>query len=186
MQIRHAEGLLHPTSQGAAGFVGSHLVQQLLEKGYTVHGTVRSLMPRDSRWTHLNQLAAALPGSLKLFRADLLEQNSFDEAVKGCRVIFHTAYVFIMLLLWNAQRFCLQDSVLVRLVSHSCDFCQHIAAPELRSPFIIDVPDPQKDLIDPALQGTRSVLASALAHKDTIQRVILTSSVAGEPLLLGP
>jgi hypothetical protein len=26
------------------------------------------------------------------------------------------------------------------------------------SPFVIDVPDPQKDLVDPAVQGTRAVM----------------------------
>ena len=72
--------------------MGTHLVQQLLEKGYTVHATVRSLVETEGKYEHLKQLAAALPGSLKLFKADLLTEGSFDKAVAGCKVVFHTAY----------------------------------------------------------------------------------------------
>ena len=53
-----------------------------------------------------------------------------------------------------------------------------------RSPFIIQVEDTQRDLIDPAVKGTRNVLAAAAKAKASVQRVVLTSSVAG-PHLLG-
>ncbi len=45
------------------------------------------------------------------------------------------------------------------------------------SPFTLRVRDPQADLIDPALKGTRNVLASADAT-ESVERVVLTSSVA--------
>jgi len=46
------------------------------------------------------------------------------------------------------------------------------------SPFkLYDVTDPQKELIDPAVQGTINVLASA-AKTGSVKRVVLTSSVA--------
>lgn len=48
-----------------------------------------------------------------------------------------------------------------------------------RSPFIIQVEDTQRDLIDPAVKGTRNVLAAAAKAKASVQRVVLTSSVAG-------
>lgn len=53
------------------------------------------------------------------------------------------------------------------------DFVFHVA-----SPFVIDVPDPQKDLIEPAVDGTRNVFSSIEKHKDSIKKVILTSSAA--------
>lgn len=46
------------------------------------------------------------------------------------------------------------------------------------SPFRIDVEDPQRDLIEPAVQGTRNVLASVAKHKNTVKRTVITSSVA--------
>lgn len=44
--------------------------------------------------------------------------------------------------------------------------------------------DPQKDLLDPALKGTTTVLRSAAKSKDSIKRIVLTSSVAGAPQAL--
>lgn len=47
------------------------------------------------------------------------------------------------------------------------------------SPFFIAVKDdPHKELVEPAVHGTRNVLSSVAKSKDTIKRVILTSSVA--------
>ena len=66
------------------------MVAQLLEKGYTVHGTVRSLQD-ETRLAHLHRLGAALPGTLQLLEADLLRPGSFDAAVQGCQCVIHTA-----------------------------------------------------------------------------------------------
>ena len=75
---------------GATGYLGSELVKQLLQKGYDVHATVRA--PENKQTVqHLLNLADALPGNLKLFKANLLQPNAFDEAVMGCQYVFHTA-----------------------------------------------------------------------------------------------
>lgn len=79
---------------GATGFIASWLVKLLLEKGYTVHGTVRD--PADKEKTkHLLELPNA-SDKLHLFKADLLEEGSYDEAIKGCGGVFHTASPFFM------------------------------------------------------------------------------------------
>jgi dihydroflavonol-4-reductase len=52
-----------------------------------------------------------------------------------------------------------------------CDVVMHVA-----SPYVIDVEDPQRDLIDPALTGTLTVLQAANAAR--AKRVVLTSSTA--------
>lgn len=75
---------------GGTGYLGSELVKQLLQKGFDVHATVRK-PDNKSAVQHLLKLADALPGNLKLFKADLLEPNAFDEAIQGCQYIFHTA-----------------------------------------------------------------------------------------------
>ena len=83
---------------GAAGFVGSEIVHQLLAKGYDVVATARSVDDdgRKGRCSHLVALAAVLPGTLTLVAADLLKEGSFDEAVKGCDFIFHVASPFVL------------------------------------------------------------------------------------------
>ena len=45
------------------------------------------------------------------------------------------------------------------------------------SPYIVTVKDPQRDLVDPAVDGTKAVLEAAKAA-GTVKRVVLTSSVA--------
>ncbi len=121
---------------GANGYIASWLVKYLLEQGFTVHGSVR-----DSRNTdkvgHLLKLGEAHPGQLQLFDADLLREGSFDAAMAGCQVVFHTA-----------------------------------------SPFIVrGIKDPQAQLVEPALSGTRNVLQAA-NRCDSVKRVVLTTSVA--------
>ena len=55
---------------------------------------------------------------------------------------------------------------------NGCELVMHTA-----SPFFLKVKDPQKDLIEPALNGTINVLES-VSKAGTVKRVVLTSSVA--------
>lgn len=121
---------------GAGGYIASWIIEYLLEKGYRVRGTVRSLAAND-RLAHLESMAKHYEGRLELFEADLLRHGSFQKAMDGCELIFHTA-----------------------------------------SPFKISgIKDPQKELIDPALEGTRNVFLS-VEETPSVKRVVLTSSVA--------
>ncbi|WP_420616193.1 NAD-dependent epimerase/dehydratase family protein [Candidatus Palauibacter sp.] len=80
---------------GANGYVASWLVKRLLELGIDVHGTVRD--PRDpARTGHLRTIARGRPGTLSLFRADLLDPDGFDRAMAGCPLVFHTASPLIV------------------------------------------------------------------------------------------
>lgn len=47
----------------------------------------------------------------------------------------------------------------------------------MASPFKIKVADPQKDLVEPALNGTKNFLAAA-AQQPTLKTVVVTSSIA--------
>ncbi|BFG20277.1 hypothetical protein CerSpe_065510 [Prunus speciosa] len=74
---------------GASGFIASWLVKLLLERAYIVKATV--LDPNDPKKTeHLLALEGAKE-RLHLFKADLLEEGSFDAVVDGCEGVFHTA-----------------------------------------------------------------------------------------------
>lgn len=79
---------------GATGYVASSLIQRLLAGGHTVQATVRN--PEDtSKTAHLT----ALPGAadrLKLFKADLTDAASFDDAISGCKYVFHVASPFTL------------------------------------------------------------------------------------------
>lgn len=120
---------------GATGYVAGRLVEKLLTEGITVHAAVRT--PDNKEKTQfLDALAEKLPGSIKYFKSDLLDEGSYDEAMSGCEVVYHTA-----------------------------------------SPFSLQVNDPQKDLVDPALKGTRNVLESA-NRTESVKRVVVTSSCA--------
>ncbi|KAJ4843818.1 hypothetical protein Tsubulata_014020 [Turnera subulata] len=79
---------------GANGYIGSWLVKVLLERGYMVHATVRDpdkMRPQFSaKLLHLISLWGG-GERLRLFKADLQEEGSFDEAVEGCDGVFHVA-----------------------------------------------------------------------------------------------
>ncbi|KAK9667095.1 hypothetical protein RND81_14G232800 [Saponaria officinalis] len=74
---------------GASGFLASWIVKRLLLSGYFVVGTVRDPSD-DKKLEHLWKLEGAKE-RLKLVKADLKEQGSFDDAVFGCEGVFHTA-----------------------------------------------------------------------------------------------
>ena len=117
---------------GATGYVAGWIVKRLLEDGLTVHAPVRNPDNIDSL-KYLDAISANSKGTIKYFKADLLNDGSYDEAMKGCELVFHTA-----------------------------------------SPFINTVKDPQKDLVDPALIGTKNVLGS-VNHTESVLRVVLTT-----------
>ncbi|XAR50474.1 Cinnamoyl-CoA reductase [Bertholletia excelsa] len=64
------------------------MVKLLLEKGYSVRGTVRN--PDDAKNDHLRDLEGAKE-RLTLCKADLLDFESLREAINGCDGVFHTA-----------------------------------------------------------------------------------------------
>lgn len=78
---------------GATGYVAGWIVKKLLEAGLTVHAPVRSPEKKD-KIQHLIDLTENLPGELKFFKADLLEEGSYREAMIDCGTVFHTASPF--------------------------------------------------------------------------------------------
>lgn len=120
---------------GATGYVAGWLVKQLLEAGLTVHAAVRN-PSKTEKIAHLERIAASSKGSIRYFKADLLDEGSYAEAMEGCELVYHTA-----------------------------------------SPFTSNFDDPQKDLVDPAVLGTKNVLEQA-NKTGSVKRVVLTSSCA--------
>lgn len=84
-QQRHQRVLV----TGASGFIASHIVSQLLSRGYEVHGTVRDAND-PTKTAHLTCLAGAAE-RLSLYSADLTCPGCFNEAIQGCDAVIHTA-----------------------------------------------------------------------------------------------
>jgi len=78
---------------GATGYVAGWLVEKLLDEGHAVHAPVRD-PDNEEKLKYLNALASEAPGTIRYYRADLLEQGSYAEAMKGCELVFHTASPF--------------------------------------------------------------------------------------------
>jgi len=76
---------------GGSGFVGSHVILQLLNTGHIVRTTVRSLT-REQSVREMLRDAGADPGDrLLFFAADLLRDEGWAEAVAGCDYVIHVA-----------------------------------------------------------------------------------------------
>lgn len=70
---------------GGNGYIASMLIKMLLNEGYVVKTTVRHPEDKESN-SHLEDLKKL--GTLEVFRADLSEEGSYDEAVAGCDYAF--------------------------------------------------------------------------------------------------
>jgi len=80
---------------GCSGFIALHLVQQLLDKSYTVVGTVRSTSDENKmapllemQKKHGEDKFRIVPG------VDCTKPETFEAAVAGCAGVFHTASPF--------------------------------------------------------------------------------------------
>lgn len=75
---------------GASGFIGTHMVRELISRGYTVRATVRDAK-NDKRTAHIVAQAAEAPERLTLHSADLMNPGAFDDIIAGCHTVFHVA-----------------------------------------------------------------------------------------------
>src|ERR1041385_4461426 len=79
---------------GGSGFVGVYCILQLLEAGYRVRTSVRSL-ERESDVRAMLKTGGAEPGEgLSFVAADLNSDAGWSEAVSGCDYVLHVASPF--------------------------------------------------------------------------------------------
>lgn len=134
---------------GANGYIGSHVVDVLLQEGYNVRGSVRAEKP----W--LNKLFDERHGKGRFETAivsSLNDEAAFDEAVKGVAGIVH-----VVCCVWKTK----------------------LGGPSDRGLQASDVslsPDPDT-VIPNVVAGTLLVLKSA-AKTPSVKSVVLTSSSA--------
>lgn len=88
-----SEGLVVVT--GASGYIGSHVVANLLTKGRKVRATVRNADDPE-RVDHLRNMVISEGGGLEIVEMDLFDSESVDTAIAGCTDVIHTAAVVIV------------------------------------------------------------------------------------------
>lgn len=76
---------------GGTGFVGAHCIVQLLQQGYTVRTTIRSLNKKSEVIDMLKSGDVKSTDALSFVDADLLNDRHWDEAMKGCDYVLHIA-----------------------------------------------------------------------------------------------
>lgn len=119
---------------GASGFIAAHVVQQLVEQGYKVIGTVRSDAKGDF---FKKQYGDKFDYEIV---KDISTLDAFDHVFKA-----HPDIVYVL----------------------------HTA-----SPFHFKSTDHEKDLLIPAINGTRSALTAADKFGANVKKVVITSSLA--------
>lgn len=79
---------------GGTGFVGVHVVLRLLQAGYQVRTTVRSLEREAEVRSMLRHADVEAGDRLSFARADLMHDAGWPEAVAGSRFVHHVASPF--------------------------------------------------------------------------------------------
>src|SRR3990167_999964 len=74
---------------GADGFIGSHLVQLLVEMGCDVRSF--AFYNSFSSWGWLDDLPSHIKNNIEVILGDVRDPHGIRSAVKGCHVIFHLA-----------------------------------------------------------------------------------------------
>ena len=78
---------------GGTSYIGKHVISQLIEKDYSVRTTVRDKSKieeiKGDIEKHLNKQIA-----LDIHVADLIKDEGWNEAIKGCDAIIHVAGPF--------------------------------------------------------------------------------------------
>ena len=75
---------------GATGYIGLHCVQQLLNQGYAVNGSVRSPERKEEVFEALQKHNTPTE-NLNLFTFNLTEDDGWDEGMEGCNYLLHVA-----------------------------------------------------------------------------------------------
>jgi len=72
---------------GAAGFIGSHLTELLVEKGFDVKAFVRYNSKNDWGWLETSNVK----NEIEVITGDIRDYDSVFNAVKDCNSVFHLA-----------------------------------------------------------------------------------------------
>ena len=80
---------------GATGFIGLHCIKQLLDRGYSVNGTLRS-QDRQAEVVDSLERNNTPTRHLSLFEVDLNRDRGWDSAIRDCNYVLHVASPFVL------------------------------------------------------------------------------------------
>jgi nucleoside-diphosphate-sugar epimerase len=155
---RTGKGLVLVT--GGTGFVAGHVIQQLLERGYSVRTTVRDLSSR-AEYAHLYGVAKAIarsatPGGVagedREVTSSLSNLESFGLDVVQADLTVPSS--------WEAA------------FAGGVEAVVHVASPHLLKPA-----DPEKSLMEPAAAGTKTILEYC-QNTESVKRLVFTSCLS--------
>ena len=88
---------------GISGWIAKHTAIELLNSGYEVLGTVRNKNLIEQTKETISKYASI--DKLSFVELDLVKDDGWDEAAKGCKYIFHIASPFPMKVSRNRESF---------------------------------------------------------------------------------
>ena len=74
---------------GSDGFIGSHLTEELVKKGYQVKAFV--YYNSFNNWGWLDTLPKEIMENVEVFQGDIRDSNGVEQAMKGVDAVFHLA-----------------------------------------------------------------------------------------------
>ncbi|MCR5302193.1 MAG: NAD-dependent 4,6-dehydratase LegB [Lachnospiraceae bacterium] len=74
---------------GADGFIGSHLTEELVKKGYEVKAFV--FYNSFGSWGWLDSLDKEIMDHVEVFTGDIRDPHGVKKAMEGCKAVFHLA-----------------------------------------------------------------------------------------------
>ncbi|MBN2788875.1 MAG: SDR family NAD(P)-dependent oxidoreductase [Candidatus Delongbacteria bacterium] len=72
---------------GAGGFIGSHLVELLVAKGFDVKAFVHYNSKSDHGWLETSKVK----NDIEIYSGDVRDYDSVEKSVEGCDTVFHLA-----------------------------------------------------------------------------------------------
>jgi dihydroflavonol-4-reductase len=81
---------------GISGYIGNHCAVELLKRGYTVRGSVRNLS-KSTQVINAIKKEVDPKDNLEFCELDLLSDEGWDDAMKGCAYVLHVASPFVNL-----------------------------------------------------------------------------------------
>ncbi len=94
---------------GAGGFIGSHLVERLVERGYAVRALVH--YNATGHWSNLELLPADVLKTIEVVAGDVTDSSQLEVAVRDCSIVFHLAALISIPYSYRAPRAYLTTNV---------------------------------------------------------------------------